>query len=204
MFNIVASVKFNELLEDSIDINLHGTKKVVDLALKLKKLQAFVHVSTLFSNCNRSEIDEKLYKHTLNYYQLAAIANILKNVNDRPAIESALLEKLPNTYTLTKHFAEKLVAHRAFYIPCGIFRAPIVISNYQDFPGYTGERLIIHYSLSKLNFFCIRQSERPCSHSGSNAEGKMSLHSRKLRPPLKSRSGRLLHKCAYCSCMGHS
>lgn len=45
-------------------------------------------------------------------------------------------EHFPNTYTLTKHFAEKLVAHRAFYLPSGIFRPPIVISSYREQPGY--------------------------------------------------------------------
>lgn len=52
-------------------------------------------------------------------------------------IENLLFQNLPNTYTLTKHFAEKLVSHQAFFMPTGIFRPPIVISNYKDFPGYT-------------------------------------------------------------------
>ncbi|CRL06243.1 CLUMA_CG018946, isoform A [Clunio marinus] len=138
VFNVVASVKFNEKLQDAIEINLLGTKKVVDLVLKLKRLKSFIHVSTLFSNCNRKDVDEKLYEHILSYHQLASLKEFLKNVEGIQPIEGLLLGKLPNTYTLTKHFAEKLVYHQAFYIPCGIFRAPVVISNYHNLNGPAG------------------------------------------------------------------
>lgn len=137
VFNVVASVRFNELLKDAIDINLLGTKKVVNLMLSIEKLKAFVHVSTLYSNCNRLEIDEKIYEHILNYHQLVPIANVLNNVANKEPIENFLLQELPNTYTLSKHFAEKLVYHQAFFLPAGIFRPPVVISSYKDFPGYT-------------------------------------------------------------------
>lgn len=130
-------MKFNELLKDAIDINLLGTKKVLNLVLRIEKLKAFVHVSTLYSNCNRLEIDEKIYEHILNYHQLVPIANVLNNVANKEPIENFLLQKLPNTYTLSKHFAEKLIYHQAFFLPAGIFRPPVVISSYKDFPGYT-------------------------------------------------------------------
>jgi alcohol-forming fatty acyl-CoA reductase len=124
----VASVKFNEMLQDAIEINLLGTKKIVSLVLGLEKLKSFVHVSTLYSNCNRKDIDEKIYDHVLNYHQLIPVAKILKNlkVKEREEMEKLLFQKLPNTYTLTKHFAEKLVNHQAFFMPTGIFRPPIV------------------------------------------------------------------------------
>lgn len=135
MFNVVASVKFNELLHDAIEINLLGTKKIVDLVHKFEKMKSFVHVSTLFSNCNRLEIDEKLYDHTLSYHQLVPVAKILKHMkpNEREKMEKILFGELPNTYTLTKHFAEKLVYHQAFFLPTGIFRPPIV----RDFLGFS-------------------------------------------------------------------
>lgn len=131
----MASVKFNELLKDAIEINLLGTKKVVNLVLGLKHLKSFVHVSTLYSNCNRNEIDEKIYNHALNYYQLIHLGKVSKATDD--VSRELVFENLPNTYTLTKHFAEKLVYHQAYFIPSGIFRPPIVISSYKDFPGYT-------------------------------------------------------------------
>ncbi|EDW50579.1 GM13919 [Drosophila sechellia] len=39
VFNVVASVKFNEKLSDAIDINVLGTKKILDLAMEMKHLK---------------------------------------------------------------------------------------------------------------------------------------------------------------------
>lgn len=127
MFNIVASVRFNEPLDDAIQINFLGTKKILKLTQGIEKLKAFVHVSTLYSNCNRVDVDEKIYDHILNYQQLIPIARILKHMSgdDKRIVEKFLFQNLPNTYTLTKHFAEKLVYHESFYMPSGIFRPPI-------------------------------------------------------------------------------
>lgn len=127
MFNVVASVRFNEPLGDALQINFLGTKKVVRLAQGIKNLKAFVHVSTLYTNCNRVDVDEKIYDHILNYHQLIPIARILKHMraDERQTVEEFIFQQLPNTYTLTKHFAEKLVYHESFFMPSGIFRPPI-------------------------------------------------------------------------------
>ena len=132
-------MKFNELLHDAVDINVLGTKKIVDLVQSFDKLKSFVHVSTLYSNCNRKDIDEKIYDHIINYHQLIPLAKIMKHMNtkDRRGMEEILFQNLPNSYTLTKHFAEKLVSHQAFFMPTGIFRPPVVVSSAKDFPGYT-------------------------------------------------------------------
>jgi fatty acyl-CoA reductase len=120
----VASVRFNETLQEAVNINFLGTKKVVNLVLGIEKLKSFVHVSTLYSNCNRDEIDEKIYDHMLNYHQLVPVTKILHDVKDK-RMEEFLYDGLPNTYTLTKHFAEKLVYHQAFFMPSGIFRPAV-------------------------------------------------------------------------------
>ena len=132
----MASVKFNEELEDAILINFLGTKKMLDLVLGIKRIKSFIHVSTLYSNCNRQKIDEQIYEHTLQYDQLIPLAKVTKHIN-ATAVKTMIFHQLPNTYTLTKHFAEKLIYDKAFHLPTGIFRPPIVISNYKDYPGWT-------------------------------------------------------------------
>lgn len=89
------------MLHDAVQINLLGTKKICDLVHGFEKLKSFVHVSTLYSNCNRQDVDEKLYNHTLNYHQLIQLANILKNMKtkEKDEMEKLLFQKLPNTYT---------------------------------------------------------------------------------------------------------
>lgn len=39
VFNVVASVKFNEKLRDAVDINVIGTKKILDLVMGIKHLK---------------------------------------------------------------------------------------------------------------------------------------------------------------------
>lgn len=99
-----------------------GTKKIVKLALGIEKLKAFVHVSTLYSNCNRQDIDEKIYDHILSYNELIPVAKVIQHLKGDVNAEQFLFQNLPNTYTLTKHFAEKLVYHQTFFMPSGIFR----------------------------------------------------------------------------------
>lgn len=99
-----------------------GTKKIVKLALGIEKLKSFVHVSTLYSNCNRQDIDEKIYDHILSYNELIPVAKVIQHLKGDVNAEQFLFQNLPNTYTLTKHFAEKLVYHQTFFMPSGIFR----------------------------------------------------------------------------------
>lgn len=42
VFNVVASVKFNEKLRDAVDINVLGTKKVLDLVMGMKHLKVSI------------------------------------------------------------------------------------------------------------------------------------------------------------------
>lgn len=127
-----------------MSVNLLATKKIINLANRMKSLKSFLHISTLYSNSNRQEneeIDERIYDHLIDYNQLISISKVCEGSIE---MESQLLRKIfikpndtfPNTYTLTKHFAEKLVNSRAFYLPCGIFRPPIVISSYREHPGH--------------------------------------------------------------------
>lgn len=53
-------------------------------------------------------------------------------------IQHCLKGKMPNTYTMTKQCSENLVHHKAYGLPAGIFRPPIVLSTYKEpVPGWT-------------------------------------------------------------------
>ncbi|XP_037929122.1 putative fatty acyl-CoA reductase CG5065, partial [Teleopsis dalmanni] len=124
VFNVVASVKFNEKLSDAIDINVLGTKKILDLAMEIKNLKSFVHISTLYCNCNRQFIKEQVYETEIGYEKIMQIFRIFDDVT-LEKFRHCLIGEMPNTYTMTKKCAENLVNHRAFYLPAGIFRPPI-------------------------------------------------------------------------------
>uniref|UniRef100_A0A1B0G363 Fatty acyl-CoA reductase n=1 Tax=Glossina morsitans morsitans TaxID=37546 RepID=A0A1B0G363_GLOMM len=137
VFNVVASVKFNEKLSDAIDINVLGTKKILDLAMEMNNLKTFLHISTLYCNCNRKYINEKVYENDIGYEKIIQIFRIFDD-QTLEKFRACLIGEMPNTYTMTKKCAENLVNHRAFHLPAGIFRPPIVISTYKEpFPGWT-------------------------------------------------------------------
>jgi alcohol-forming fatty acyl-CoA reductase len=117
-------------------MNMLTTKKVVQLAHQIPSLKSFVHVSTIHSNTWRPEvffIDEKIYEHTFSYEHVISASN---QCHDDDNKSLPLLAMFANTYTMTKHFGEKIVHNDAVKLPAGIFRCPIILNNYQDHPGY--------------------------------------------------------------------
>lgn len=49
VFNIVASVKFNERFRDAVEINVLGTKKILDLVMETKHLKvSFIDIKRHF------------------------------------------------------------------------------------------------------------------------------------------------------------
>lgn len=137
VFNVVASVKFNEKLQDAFNINVNGTKKVVNLTLEITNLKAFLHVSTLYSNCHLKVIEEKVYEPDICYEKMLEITRVMDDVCFE-RIHHCLVQPMPNTYTMTKNCAENLVNCRTHQLPAGIFRPPIVLSTYREpVPGWT-------------------------------------------------------------------
>lgn len=55
-----ASVKFDAPLKDNLRDNFYGTRNLLDLSKTFNNLNAFVHVSTAYSNCHLQEIDETI------------------------------------------------------------------------------------------------------------------------------------------------
>ncbi|GAB0091731.1 Fatty acyl-CoA reductase [Sergentomyia squamirostris] len=136
VFNIVASVKFNEKLRDALGINVFGTKKVLELSQQMHRLKSFLHISTLYSSCQRKYVEERCYSPQITYEQVIQINRIADN-DTFESIQHCLIGEMPNTYTMTKRWAENLVNHTAYGMPAGIFRPPIVISIYKDpVPGW--------------------------------------------------------------------
>ena len=137
VFHALATIKFNESLHDAVAVNMLNTQKIVKICNRIKNLKSFVHVSTLFSNCNQKFADETIYNHSIDYQQLITIAELSRRTENEESAKLIFQHDFPNTYSLTKHFAEKLVVDQAGKIPTGIFRPPIVTSSYKNFPGWT-------------------------------------------------------------------
>lgn len=64
IINSAASVNFDDPLKEALNINYHGTARVLSLARDCKKIIVFTQVSTAYVNCNQKggHIYEQIYE----------------------------------------------------------------------------------------------------------------------------------------------
>ncbi|GJQ78030.1 hypothetical protein Trydic_g2376 [Trypoxylus dichotomus] len=128
VFHSAATVKFDEKLTLSVTINVLGTQRLVELCKRMTNLQALVHVSTAYCNCDRRVVKEKIYPPaSIGPDQIASLVNIL----DEQMVDSLTLQLVgnrPNTYTFTKALAECWLQENKGDLPLVIVRPSIVLS----------------------------------------------------------------------------
>ncbi|KAH8354950.1 hypothetical protein KR093_002752, partial [Drosophila rubida] len=138
VLHCAATVNFFEVLHKALDINTRATRLMLELAREMQKLEAFVYVSTAFSNCVFQHITEKFYPGNLR----CSADNVLKvrKLCDDMVVDGmapALLDKFPNTYTYTKALAEQLIQTESDKLPVCIYRpGSIVSTNREPIPGW--------------------------------------------------------------------
>jgi len=135
VFHSAATVKFEEDLSKSVTMNIQGTLAVIDLARKMgSNLASFVHVSTAYSHCYRSEIEETFYANDDSSPDqvIEMVKRISASIIDEPEMTKKLIGKHPNTYTFTKALAEQAVQEQANDLPLSIFRPSIVVASSKE------------------------------------------------------------------------
>ncbi|XP_013192603.1 fatty acyl-CoA reductase 1 isoform X3 [Amyelois transitella] len=97
--------------------------------------EAFVHVSTAYSNPELSTVEERVYPPPVPLDYLLDLA-----AEDSPLLDNveSFISPKPNSYTFTKAMAEAAVQrHGCQYYPIAIVRPTIVISSLKHpFPGW--------------------------------------------------------------------
>lgn len=61
VFHMAASLKLEATLKPNVEMNLIGTKHVIDVCKKMPKLLSVIHMSTAFCNCDQEELKEEVY-----------------------------------------------------------------------------------------------------------------------------------------------
>lgn len=61
VFHSAATLDFFQSLKETTNINLRGTRRVVELCKQLRHLDALVHVSSAYVNAYITDVEEKLY-----------------------------------------------------------------------------------------------------------------------------------------------
>ncbi|XP_077559528.1 fatty acyl-CoA reductase 1-like isoform X1 [Haemaphysalis longicornis] len=136
VFHSAATVKFDEPLKRAVDLNVLGTRRVVDLCKKMPNLRALVHISTAYCNCDKPEVDEVVYTPPIDPSKIIEAAEWMDD-KMMDMMSGLLLGQLPNTYTLTKALAESLVLAERETVPVAIVRPSIVTASWKEpFPGW--------------------------------------------------------------------
>nr|CAD7432954.1 unnamed protein product [Timema monikensis] len=136
VFHSAATVRFNESLKVAVNLNTLGTQRVIQLCRDMHKLQAFVHVSTAYSNADKKDVHEVVYPPPADPESVIQCCQTLSD-DALEIVAERLRGKHPNTYTLTKALAEWVVAEQADDIPTAIVRPSIVTAAWREpVPGW--------------------------------------------------------------------
>ncbi|XP_015108885.1 putative fatty acyl-CoA reductase CG5065 [Diachasma alloeum] len=146
VFHCAADMKFDAELKDITSVNVFGTRRLLQLCKQMKKLEAFVYVSTLYSTCHNAVIEECV--------PLIPPFNGIADWNERDEDEvvhltpQELLDQWPNTYTFSKAVTEIMLDGYKHLIPISIVRPSIILSTLREpMPGwidnYYGPTLMI-------------------------------------------------------------
>uniref|UniRef100_A0A182UUQ0 Fatty acyl-CoA reductase n=1 Tax=Anopheles merus TaxID=30066 RepID=A0A182UUQ0_ANOME len=138
VFNVMASVKFNEDIETALDTNVLSSRKLFLLAQQLPHIRSIVHVSTFYSNCHRTHIEERIYEE-LPFGGFENILALFRHLTpkEKDQLKPIILGPMPNSYTFSKRCAEVMIQQQFSGLPIAIFRPPIVSSAYSEpTPGW--------------------------------------------------------------------
>lgn len=132
-----ATLDFQETLRPTVNINLLGTRRLLELCGELKKLEAVTHVSSAYVNSFLLETEEILYPPPADAEE---VIDLVKKSSDSELanLTPKLLGKHPNAYTFTKHLAEHEVKKQSHRFPCGIVRPSMITAAWHEpVPGWT-------------------------------------------------------------------
>lgn len=131
-----ATIRFDEPLKRATRINVTSTKRLLDLALRLEDLRAFIHVSTAYCNETKIDIKESVYDELLSPEKLIELSEELTD-DMLEALTPHLFGTRPSSYHYTKAMAESLVKNYCDRLPIGIVRPSIITASLRDpAPGW--------------------------------------------------------------------
>lgn len=124
VFHMAASLKLEATLKPNVEMNLTGTKHVIDVCKQMPKLIVFVHLSTAFCNCDQNILNEVVYDWPQQPLDLIRCAEWMTE-ESMDSLGQKLISPHPNTYTYTKRLAELLVRAEYQNLPACIIRPSI-------------------------------------------------------------------------------
>ncbi|XP_011307905.1 putative fatty acyl-CoA reductase CG5065 [Fopius arisanus] len=134
VFHCAAILQFDLSLEDALSINVFGTRRLLLLCYRMTKIEAFVHVSTLYSTCNQSKIEECIPSIPVLNGRLDFNKSVREFVMEIP---EDVVKDWPNTYSFSKALAEIMLNAHKGTLPISIVRPSIVLATLREpMPGW--------------------------------------------------------------------
>ncbi|XP_059483124.1 putative fatty acyl-CoA reductase CG5065 [Neocloeon triangulifer] len=121
-----ATVRFSDSMKTCTQINVSGTKCVIQLAANWPLVKAVVHVSTAFCPFPQETIEEKIYDVPIEPERLMQCAEWMSE-EQLDCVTASICSDWPNPYSYTKNTAEVLVKQYKDQLPLVIVRPSIVI-----------------------------------------------------------------------------
>ncbi|XP_060844912.1 putative fatty acyl-CoA reductase CG8306 [Rhopalosiphum padi] len=126
-----ATLDFETDLKTAVNINLLGTKRVVELCKQIKNLQCLLHVSSAYVNSNKNYAMEKIYDAPANYNDIINYAQTMDDEQFNSTAEKILGDHI-NTYTFTKALAEHVVNDAKNIIRTCIVRPSMIVAAWKE------------------------------------------------------------------------
>ncbi|XP_047038869.1 putative fatty acyl-CoA reductase CG5065 [Helicoverpa zea] len=162
VFHSAATLKFDEPLRVAMEQNVRSVERLLEICDKLPNIQAFIHVSTAYSNAELTRVEERVYAPPVPLAQALTVADSVPE-HLLATINAQYIAPKPNTYTFTKALAETVVEeHGNRGYPVAIFRPSIVISSLRHpFPGWIENLngpsgVVVGAGKGLLHVFCCR------------------------------------------------
>lgn len=124
VFHMAATLKLEANLKEAIDMNLGGTRRVIQLCHDMPNVRSVVHLSTAFCYCDQEVLLEKVYDCAHKPDDLIRCAEWM-DLKSIDRITDDLLRPHPNTYLYSKRLAEQLVRVEYPRLPICIARPSI-------------------------------------------------------------------------------
>ncbi|KAJ8958400.1 hypothetical protein NQ318_002182 [Aromia moschata] len=127
VYHVAASVRFDDSLKDAVIMNTRGTREVVELCKKMKRLDVLLYYSTMYCNTDRLVVDAQIYPSIADWRETIELVE-KADPYVLQALEQKYIHPLPNTYTFSKQLAEHVVNDLCDgQIPVVIGRPSIVV-----------------------------------------------------------------------------
>lgn len=123
-----ADVRFDSTLMELCLVNLRGTRELLRLAERCKKLKMFAYISTAFSHCVRKRVEENFYDVSIKPDEMIRIAEYFEERDDAEMLDvltDRFVSPWPNTYTFSKALSEELIREYGDRVPAVIIRPSI-------------------------------------------------------------------------------